>query len=201
MECPLWGHQTGSISLRRSQRNLGRTITTTSFSFPGVASPRPYRIQISLGLCWAKWIFIRCTDFNWSDLREKIDGTLGLPPPEPLVERGPNLHYFLMGDNAFAFMPWMVKPYSRRKITREDRLANYNISRGRMVVENAFGILMSSFRVLLGTMGPKDVRDIVLTCVMLHNMIKIHQGGAERAFTTCFKTIFNQITSPSTLIL
>ena len=77
--------------------------------------------------------------FNHSKLRR--NGTLGLPPPEPLEPGLPNLHYFLLGDDAFALMPWMVKPYSRRQLTREERIANYRTSRGRMVVENAFGIL------------------------------------------------------------
>ena len=27
---------------------------------------------------------------------------------------------------------------------------------------------------------PKVVRDIVLTCVVLHNMLRSHQGGADR---------------------
>ena len=65
--------------------------------------------------------------FNWSKLRKKIeDGTFGLPPAEPLGEGGPNLHYFLLGDDAFALMPWKVKPYSRRQLTKEER-----ITRGR----------------------------------------------------------------------
>ena len=70
--------------------------------------------------------------FNTSNLREKIkDGTLGLPAPEPLGEGGPDLHCFFLGDNAFAWMPWMVKPYSRRQVAREERIANYRTSRGR----------------------------------------------------------------------
>ena len=41
--------------------------------------------------------------FNRSNLREKIeDGSLGLPVPEPLGEGGPDLHYFLLGDDAFS---------------------------------------------------------------------------------------------------
>ena len=50
------------------------------------------------------------------------------------------------------------------------------------MVENAFGILASRFRVLLTTMeqSPKVVRDIVLTCIVLHNMLRSHQGGEER---------------------
>ena len=59
-----------------------------------------------------------CSDaqsFNRRDLRKKIkDGSLGLPAPEPLGEGGPGLHYFLLGDDAFALMPWVGKPYSQR---------------------------------------------------------------------------------------
>ena len=44
--------------------------------------------------------------FNRSDLREKIeDGSLGLLHLN---------HYFLLGDDTFALMAWMVKPYNRR---------------------------------------------------------------------------------------
>ena len=61
--------------------------------------------------------------FNHCNLREKIkDGTLGLPPPELLQEGGPDLLYFLLVDDAFALMPWMVKPYSRRQLTREENV-------------------------------------------------------------------------------
>ena len=49
--------------------------------------------------------------FNRSNMSKKIeDGSLALPPPEPLGEGGPDLHYFLLADNTFALMPWMVKP-------------------------------------------------------------------------------------------
>ena len=88
------------------------------------------------------------------------------------------LHYFLLRDNAFALMPWLVKPYSRHQLTREERISNYRISRGRRVVENSFGILVNRFRVLLTTMEQrlKVVRDRVLTCVVLHNMLRSHEG-------------------------
>ena len=47
------------------------------------------------------------------------------------------------------------------------------------MVENAFGILVGRLRVLLTTMEqrPKFVRDIVLTCVVSHNMLRRHRRG------------------------
>ena len=61
--------------------------------------------------------------FSCSKLNRRIEnGTLGLPPPEPFGSGGPNLHYFLLGDNAFALMPWMDTPYSSRQLTRQERI-------------------------------------------------------------------------------
>ena len=119
--------------------------------------------------------------FNRSKLKRIETGTLGLPPPEPLGPVGPNLHHFLLGDDTFALMPWLVKPYSRRQLTREERIANYRISRGEGGRE-LIGILVKRFRVLLTTMEqrPKVVRDIVLTCVVLHNMLRSHHVGVDR---------------------
>ena len=90
----------------------------------------------------------------------------------------PDLHYFLLVDDAFALMLLLVKPYSRRQLTREESVANYRIPSGRRVVKNSFGILVNRFRVLLTTMEqrPKVMRDIVLTCVVLYNMLRSHRG-------------------------
>ena len=52
-------------------------------------------------------------------------------------------------------------------------------------MENVFRILVSRFRILLGTMQqrPKLVKDIVFTYVVLHNILRTDQGGADRAST------------------
>ena len=72
-----------------------------------------------------------------------------------------------------------MKPYGRRMLTREERIANYRISRGRRVVENTFGILVSRFRVMRTTIEllPPTVREVVFTCVVLHNILRSQYQG------------------------
>ena len=58
--------------------------------------------------------------FNRSDLREKTkDSSLEFQAPEPLGEGGPDLHY-LLGDDAFALMPWIEKTL-QQKTTHKGR--------------------------------------------------------------------------------
>ena len=65
------------------------------------------------------------------------------------------------------------------------------------MVENAVGILVSKLGVLLGTMQerPKVVRDIVLSCVVLHTRLRTHQGGTDRKPTPA-----NDVVTPEKVV-
>ena len=52
---------------------------------------------------------LRSTDFQQKRF-EGEDGSLGFPPPEPLGERLPDLHYFLLGEDAFALDCQILQP-------------------------------------------------------------------------------------------
>ena len=124
-----------------------------------------------------------CSDaqiFNASQLKRRIeDGRIGFPDPAPITQGGRDVPYFILADDAFVLKTWLMKPYGRRLLTREERIANYRISRGRRVVENAFGILVSRFRVMRTTieLPPETVREVVFTCVVLHNILRSQYQG------------------------
>ena len=114
--------------------------------------------------------------FNNSDLKEGLDSNniTGWPEPDPLPSDTQDVPYFIVGDDAFALRTYMMKPYSTRNVTREERIFNYRLSRAWRVVENAFGILVNRFQVLRTTMEhhPETVRLIVKTCMVLHNLMR-----------------------------
>ena len=64
------------------------------------------------------------------------------------------------------------------------QIFNYRLSRGRRLIENAFGILSSTWRILLRRIDlePHKVSCLVLACCALHNLIQRNrpapQGGA-----------------------
>ncbi|KAJ8939524.1 hypothetical protein NQ314_011091 [Rhamnusium bicolor] len=68
-----------------------------------------------------------------------------------------------------------MKPYSRVSLTKEQKVFNYRLSRARRIVENAFGILASRFRIFEKPMAclPETVDKIIKTCCALHNWIRI----------------------------
>ena len=118
--------------------------------------------------------------FNHSELYEMIeDRELGFPAAEPLVGDDEAVPYFLIGDDAFALQSWMMKPFSRRNMQRDERIFNYRLSRARRVVENAFGILAQRFGCLLRTLPqqPVTVQKVVMACVVLHNILRERNIG------------------------
>ncbi len=58
---------------------------------------------------------------------------------------------------------------------RRERIFNYQLSRARRIVENAFGILSNKFGCLLTTLKqqPPVVIDIILSCICLLNLMWI----------------------------
>ena len=76
--------------------------------------------------------------YNASEIKECLeDGAIGFPDPD----RSPanDNQSLILADDAFGLITYLMKPYSHRGVTKEEFIINYRISRGRRVVENAFG--------------------------------------------------------------
>lgn len=98
---------------------------------------------------------------------------LNLPGPTALPGTNVRAPHVFLGDSGFGLSPYIMKPYPFTNITREQRIFNYRLSRARRVVENAFGILASRFRIFQQTIGINvdNVHLLVLACCALHNYL------------------------------
>lgn len=80
-----------------------------------------------------------------------------------------------VADDAFGLTSYMLKPYSHRGLSVEEKIFNYRLSRARRVAENAFGILASRFRIFSRPI-PLDVNTVEIlvkaSCV-LHNWLRM----------------------------
>ena len=53
----------------------------------------------------------------------------------------------MLRDDAFDLKKWLVKPYARHGMDLPQRVFNYRLSHGRRIVDQAFRILSSRFRI------------------------------------------------------
>lgn len=105
--------------------------------------------------------------------KKLIHNELGLPPPSPLPGTNDQVPYVFLGDSAFGLNKHFLKPYPQKNLSHEDRIFNYRLSRARRVVENAFGVLATRFRVFHTTitLSLEKVDIIILACCVLHNFL------------------------------
>lgn len=115
----------------------------------------------------------------WEKLQ---NNTLNLPKSEPLVGTEVPLPYVFVADDAFPLQEHIMKPFQGNfeKGTIE-RAYNYRLCRARRVVENLFGIISSTFRVLRKPilLEPKKAETIVLACLYLHNFLRKSASSAN----------------------
>lgn len=115
-------------------------------------------------------VFKRC------DLYRKIENeTLSFPQSRCLTGSSKPIPFVFVGDAAFPLSDRIIKPYpGNHEKGSLQRIFNYRLSRARRVVENAFGIASSVFRVLRKPMllEPEKAQIVVMAVVCLHNFLR-----------------------------
>ncbi|XP_056390577.1 uncharacterized protein LOC130360640 [Hyla sarda] len=112
--------------------------------------------------------------------RQILRDCVTLPAARPLPGSTVDVPFVMVSDEAFPLLPNLLRPYAQRELDARRRIFNYRLARARRVVECAFGIMSSQWRVL-NTAIRLDVNtvDIVVkACCVLHNFNRnnIHDG-------------------------
>lgn len=119
---------------------------------------------------------------NTSLYQKIVSNELPLPPDAPLRGRRLPMPYVLVADDAFPLTNRLLKPFPGcHPKGSEQRIFNYRLSRARRIVENAFGIMVSVFRVFRSPMmlQPDNVATITMTCVLLHNFLRKSDSSSD----------------------
>lgn len=113
--------------------------------------------------------------FHNSELRHQLENNyLKLPKARSISENIPTLPYVIVGDEAFALASYMLRPYPRScNLNIKKKVFNYRLSRARRVIECAFGILTSRWRIFRRpiTTNVNAAILIVQATVCLHNFL------------------------------
>jgi len=98
------------------------------------------------------------------------------------------LPYYLVGDEIFPLKDWMMRPYPG-KLTEEQSVFNYRHSRARRVIENAFGILRSRWRIFSRPIKAtvENVEIYVWAAICLHNYLRLTDNAmnTHAGFVDC----------------
>ncbi|KAK8762023.1 hypothetical protein V5799_026710 [Amblyomma americanum] len=102
-----------------------------------------------------------------------VAGELCLPLGSQLPGTGMIAPYAFIGDEAFQLQKDFMRPFPAKQLKDEKRIFNYRLSRARRCAENAFGITVAGWRILLRTINlhPKNVDYVVKATCVLHNFI------------------------------
>ncbi|XP_072254366.1 uncharacterized protein [Pyxicephalus adspersus] len=121
-----------------------------------------------------------CSIFKKSTLGRKLkEAKMNLPEYKPLPgSSGEPMPYVFVADEAFGLSETILRPYPTRNITPIRKIFNYRLIRARRMIDGAFGILASKWRVFYAPiqLEANFVEDIIKAACVLHNVVLLRDG-------------------------
>lgn len=117
--------------------------------------------------------------FSHSNLSRQLEnGALNANQEKVLPGTDIALPHFLVGDEAYPLYTYLMRPYPQRNLGPQEEIFNKRLTNARQVVECAFGILSSKWRLLLKAIEVNpDRADVIIKCIcLLHNVIIDEEG-------------------------
>jgi len=108
-------------------------------------------------------------------------GILNVRQPSVLPGEDTFVPYVLVADDAFPLTSYRVKPCAVEVPKGSPKkVFNYRLSRAHRIVENAFGLLASVFRIFRKPLIIKPTaEDVTLACVYLHNFLRRNSAAKQ----------------------
>lgn len=96
----------------------------------------------------------------------------------PLFQLTPlkSIKPYILGDPAYTLSNWLMKPYTHLTKVKVEKDFNYQLSRARVTIERAFGLLKGHWRILQSALNfpPEKASEIFVVCCILHNILQNH---------------------------
>ena len=101
------------------------------------------------------------------------NNSIRMPEVEKIDDCDLELPYYLLGDEIFPLITWLMRPYPG-KLPEQEQVYNYRHSRARRVIENAFGILRARWRIFSQPIraSVENTERYIMACLSLHNYLR-----------------------------
>lgn len=117
--------------------------------------------------------------FSNSKLSRKLErGELNSQKLTPLPGTNIKVPHVLLGDEAYPLKSFLMRPFPASQLGPSETVFNKRLSKARQVIECAFGIISTKWRVLQTCIevNPNSVDIIVKTTCLLHNIVIDREG-------------------------
>lgn len=132
--------------------------------------------------------------FHFSRLNKLLtENKFNVPPWQRLPNSNLILPYVLIGDEAYPLKNYLMRPYPSGGLNAEKRIFNKRLSRARVTIECAFGILTNKFRIFMKSIeaNKKHAILIIKASCLLHNIIRERDGDRDPDFQQFISQVGN----------